>query len=141
MASTSKKVYLTPNLIFSFIDRGSPKHEQAAAYFRFFAEQEYQLFIDGINLVEAYNRMYAKMSPSMGRDFLRVIFLSDINILYPEESDIKAALKALVGYKTAELSFSHAIMSVLANKRNINQIATFDFLHPLFGLQVFFLPI
>lgn len=141
MANLSKKVFIAPNLLFAFVDRGSPKHEQAAAYFRYFAQQEYQLFIDTVNLVEAYNAMYIKMSPSMGRDFLRVIFLSDINIIYPEESDIKAALKALVGYRTAELSFSHAIMSVMANKRNINQIATFEFLHPLFGLQVFFLPI
>ncbi|MGE5042121.1 MAG: hypothetical protein ACM3IJ_04430 [Candidatus Levyibacteriota bacterium] len=141
MAIVSKKVYLTPNLIFAFIDRGSAKHEMASAYFRFFAEKQYALFIDAINVMEAYDMVYKKMSPSMGRDFLRVLFLSDINIIYPEESDIKVALKALTGYKTAELSFSEAVMSTLANKRNISTIATFEFLHPLFGLQVFYLPI
>lgn len=141
MSTLSKKVYLAPSILFAFIDRGSPKHEQAAAYFRYFAIENYQLFIDTQNITEAYNKIYVKMSPSMGRDFLRIIFLSDINIIFPEEADIKTALKVFTGYRTAELSFSEALMSTIANKRNIPSVATIDFLHPLFGLQMFFLPI
>lgn len=141
MTQNSKKVYLSPNLVFAFIDRGSAKHNQATAYFRYFADSQYQLFIDSVNLIEVYNKIYVKMSPSTARDFLRVMALSDINIIYPEESDMKSALKTQLSYRTAELSYPETIMLTLADKRNISQIATFEFLHPLFGINPFFLPI
>jgi predicted nucleic acid-binding protein len=67
--------------------------------------------------------------------------LGNINIIYPEESDIKAALKTLVNYQSTELSFSQSLRAVLANRRGINQIFTLEYLHPLFGQSVFYLPI
>jgi predicted nucleic acid-binding protein len=140
MAIYSKKVYLEPSIMCAFIDRAHPKHEQATAFFRFFAQEEYTLFTDSINLTDAYNTIYRDISPSLAKDFLRTMALSNINIIYPEEADMKAALKALVNYKSTELTYQKALVAVLANKRGISQIATFDYLHQLFDLQLFFLP-
>jgi predicted nucleic acid-binding protein len=67
--------------------------------------------------------------------------LGNINIIYPEESDIKAALKTLINYQSTELTFSQSLRAVLANRRGVTQVFTFDYLHPLFGLSVFYLPI
>lgn len=136
----SKKVYLEPSMMCAYIDRAHPKHEQATAFFRFFAQEEYTLFTDSVNVTDAYNTIYRDISPSLAKDFLRTVALSNINVIYPEEADMKAALKALVNYKSTELTYQKALVAVLANKRGISQIATFDYLHQLFDLQLFFLP-
>jgi predicted nucleic acid-binding protein len=139
--AVSKKIYLSQSAFCSFIDRVHPKHYYSQAFFRYFGQEEYALFTDTITLNQAYNHIYKEISPSLARDFLKTIFLSNINIIYPDQSDIKAALKTLVGYQSSELTFPDSIMSVLANRRGVTQIATFDYLHPLFGLSAFFLPI
>ena len=137
----SKKVFLAPSGFYSFIDRAHPKHEQSSAFFRYFAQEEYRLFTDSFTINEVYNEIYDHISPSIAKDFLRTIFLGNINIIYPEEGDIKAALKTLINYQSSELTFSQALMAVLANRRGISQVFTFDYLHPLFGQNVFYLPI
>ncbi len=137
----SKKVYVAGNVIFAFIDRAHPKHENAAAFFRFFAQESYQIYTDILCINEVYLQMYKDISPSLAKDFLRTLALSNINTLYPEESDTKLALKALVGFQSQELTLPKALMAVLANKRGISQICTFDYLHALFGQTSFFLPI
>lgn len=141
MATLSKKVYLAPSSLYAFIDRAHDKHNQASAYFRYFSEQEYLLYIDPINLNQTYDIIFQKMSPSLAKDFLRIISLSDINILNPEESEVKATFKTIINYNALDLSFSEALMTVVASKRNISQICTFEYLHPLFGLNTFYLPI
>lgn len=137
----SKKVYLTSSVFIAFIDRADPKHEQASAFFRFFGLENYMLFTDIGSITTAYTEIYKEISPSLARDFLRTIMLSDINIIYPEESDIKNALKALINFGSTDLTYPGALIAVLANKRDISQICTFDYLHALFGQNAFFLPI
>lgn len=138
---TSKKVYLSPSIFCAFIDRAHAKHYYAQAFFRYFGQEEYSLFTDTLSLNQAYNYIYKEISPSVAKDFLKTISLSNVNIIYPEQSDIKAALKTLINYQSSELTFADSVMSVLANRRGVLQIATFDYLHPLFGLSAFFLPI
>jgi predicted nucleic acid-binding protein len=141
MAIASKKVYVTSSVLYAFIDRAHPKHPQAAAYFRYFAQEKYQIFTSYLDVENAYKEIFQKISPSLARDFLRGLILSSINILYPTESDTKAALKALINYRSSELDFKASQMSVLATRNNVNQVCTFDYLHPLFGLNAFYLPI
>lgn len=141
MPVTSKKVYLAPSCLYAFIDRAHEKHQQASAYFRFFSEQEYALYIDTINLNETYEIIFKKMSPSLAKDFLRIVALSDINIISPEENEIKATFKTISNYNSLDLKLAEAVMAVVASKRNIMTICTFEYLHPLFGLNTFFLPI
>lgn len=141
MATISKKVYLAPNSLYAFIDRAHDNHAQSSAYFRYFSEEEYLLYIDSINLNQTYDIIFQKMSPSLAKDFLRIVSLSDINIINPEDSEVKATFKTITNYNSLDLTFSEAIMAVIASKRNISQICTFDYLHPLFGLNTFYLPI
>lgn len=141
MATQSKKVFLAPSSLYAFIDRAHDKHQQASAYFRYFSQEEYLLYIDTINLNETYEIIFSKMSPSLAKDFLRIVSLSDINVLSPDDSEIKATFKTIANYNALDLKFSEALMTVVASKRNIVTICTFDYLHPLFGLNTFFLPI
>lgn len=141
MPTLSKKVYLAPSSLYAFIDRAHDKHQQASAYFRFFSQEEYLLYIDTINLNETYEIIFTKMSPGLAKDFLRIVSLSDINVLSPEDSEIKSTFKTISNYNALDLKFSEALMAVVASKRGIPTICTFDYLHPLFGLQTFYLPI
>ena len=137
----SKKVYVASDAFFAFIDRAHPKHEQADAFFRYFAQEEYKLFTDFVQLLEVYKKIYIDISPSLSKDFMRTIALSNFNIIYPEESDNKSALKSLVTYQVTELTYQMALMSVISNRRGITQIFTFEYLHPLFGLSTYYLPL
>lgn len=137
----SKKVFLAPSAFLAFIDRAHPMHEQASAFFRYFAQERYQLYTDMPTIMEVYRLVYTSVSPSLAKDYLRTMSISSMNILYPEESDSKAALKALVTYQSTDLTYANALMSVMAYKRTIGQICTFEYLHPLFGLQTFYLPL
>ncbi len=141
MATQTKKVFIASSLFLGFIDRAHPKHEQAAAYFRYFAQEEYRLFTDIGTVLTTYNQIYKDISPSLGKDFLRTIFMSNINIVYLEESDTKTALKALVGFQSTDLTFQQALIAVLAARRSISYICTFDYLHSLFGISAFYLPL
>lgn len=141
MAAQSKKVYLDTSVFLAFIDRAHVKYNEATAYFRYFGIEEYQLFTDPITVIEAYNRIYKDISPSLAKDFLRVLALSNINFIFPDESDMKAALKTLVNFKSTDLTYHGALLSVLANRRGVPQICTFEYLPQLFGINIFYLPI
>lgn len=139
--ANSKKVYLTPSIFLAFVDRANQKHNSASAFFRYFGQEEYQLYTDLPSLLTSYNYIYEKISPSLAKDFMRSMQISSLNVLFPEERDFKAALKTLINYRTTDLTFPEALMSVLANRYHISQICTFDYLHPLFGLTLFFIPV
>jgi predicted nucleic acid-binding protein len=141
MATTSKKVFIATSAFLAFLDRAHPKHVQAAAYFQYFAQEKYQLYTGYLNLVETHSEISEKISSSFARDFLNAINLGSINVLYPEPGDMKVALKTLINYRSTDLTFKEAQMTVMASRKSINQICTFDYLHSLFGLTTFYLPI
>jgi predicted nucleic acid-binding protein len=138
----SKKVFVTGSVLYAFVDRANARHPQATAYFRFFAQEKYHVYTSYLDIEEAYRAIYIKISPSLARDFLKGVMLSSLNILYPSESDTKSALKTLTSNTTSsDLTFRDAQDAVLASRNNILQICTFDYLHSLFGLTSFYLPI
>lgn len=137
----SKKVFIAKDTFVAFIDRAHPKHIHANAFFRYFAQEKYMLFTNEVNMHDAYTVLYERISPSLAKEFVKTLAISNINILYSEESDIKNVFKAISQYASPELKFSEALMAVLCNKRAIPYICTFEYLHSLFGLQTFYLPI
>lgn len=136
----SKKVFIAPDGFIAFIDRGHPKHLHAAAFFRYFAQNQFQVYTTIVAVDETYLQLYNTISPSVAKDFIRALELSAINIIYTEDSDLKRAMRAVTTTQSVELTFSKALMAILCNKRSIPQICTFTYSPILFGLQVFFLP-
>jgi predicted nucleic acid-binding protein len=141
MTKTGKKVFLSADVFFAFIDRAHTKHEQASAYIRYFAQEEYFLFTDIVSINLVYEQIYKDISTSLAKDFMKTISLSTINIIFPDESDLKATYKTLQLSNSTELTFIKALISVLAEKRSIGQICTFEYLQPLFGISIFYLPL
>ncbi len=137
----SKKIYIAPDGLVAFIDRAHKKHVQATAFFRYFAQEQCQLYANVVSVNETYMTIYNTISPSLGRDFLRALSLSGINVINPEPADIKAAIKIIETSNSVDLTFSKALMAVMCNKKSIPQIFTFEFFHSLYGLQLFYLPV
>ncbi len=141
MANQSKKVFIESDIFYAFVNRAHQRHPEASAYFRYFAQEKFQVFTSYPVIRGAYDQIYQKISPSLAKDFIRGVSLSSINIFYPTESDLKAALKALINFRNTELTLEQAQTAVLANRNTIPQICTFEYLHPLFGQSAFFLPL
>jgi predicted nucleic acid-binding protein len=140
MSLTSKKVYIATSVLLAFIDRSHPKHEQAAAYFRYFATEGYHIFTDIVTITETHRQIAEEMSPTISKEFLKTIMQSSITILYPDDRDTESAMKLYIGDRTSELTFQTALLAVIADKKEIPQIATFEYLHAVFGLRIFMLP-
>lgn len=137
----SKKVFIATDTFVAFIDRAHPKHLHASALFRYFAQEKYFLYTSLFVINDTHKILSDIISPSLARDFLKALSLSTINVVYPDETDLKLVYKTILSYQTTELSFAEALMAVICHKRNIPQICTFEYLHQLFGLATFYLPI
>ncbi len=137
----SKKIFLAPDAFIAFIDRAHPKHLHAGAFFRYFAQEKYVLYTNEETILTVYEELHTKISPFLAKDFLKAISLGSINILYTEESDMKLTFKTILNSHSADLTMKQALMAVMASRRSIGTICTFDYLHQLFGLTAFYLPI
>jgi predicted nucleic acid-binding protein len=137
----SKKVLLAPDILFAFIDRAHPKHEHASAYLRFFAQEEYTLFITLPSIITVYEQMYKDMSMSLAKDLIRTMSISDVNLIYPDDNDMKGTVKVLANTQTNEMTFPKALLLVCADRRKIPQLCTLEYINPLFGISLFALPI
>lgn len=136
----SKKVYITPDAFFAFIDRTHPQHVHASSFFRYFAKEHYQLYTSLNSINDTYNRIFNKISPTLAKDFLRAMYLSSINVIYPEASEMKAAINTLVTSTSEGVTFSKSLTAIICNKNAIPAICTFEYLPSLFGLQTFYFP-
>lgn len=141
MATKSNKIYLAPNILVAFTDQLHSKHNQAAAFFRYFAQEQYQLFTDVISLYDAYDVIEKNMGHTVARHFIRTIFASSITIIYPTEAEMKAALKVYLTDHSNQVTFGMTLMMLLADRKNIPQICTLEYISTLFGLSIFYIPI
>ncbi len=137
----SRKVFLSPDIFVAFVDRAHPKHLHASAFFRYFAQEQHFLYTNMVALSDAHKDISTTISPILAKEFVKAISLTSINILYPEESDLNLTYKTLINSSTSDLSFQEALMASMASRREIPYICTVGYLHPLFGLTAFYLPI
>lgn len=137
----NKKIFLAPDVMVAFVDRANPKHLHAAAFFRYFAQEHYSLYTTISVINTSYDTLAVHISPSVARDFIKALALGSINIISPDETDLKLTYKTLLSTSAAEVSFNEVLMQVIANRRSITQVCTFSYLHPLFRLAAFYLPI
>ncbi len=138
---TGKRVFLTPSVMFAFVDRNDPKHNQASAYMRYFAQEKYNLYITLSSIIKTYNDLRKHMSYAIAKDFIRACFTGNIEIVYPDEASTKAALKLILSETQRDFNnFDHALINVLADKNQIPQICSFEFSRFYFGISLFNLP-
>lgn len=138
--TSSKKVLLTSSVLFAFIDRNHPKHRQADAFLRYFAQNQFQVFVPLSEIITTFSQLKKHVSFGIAKDFLRTTYVGDLDILYPDEATAKTALKLALTPGQGDTSFSQVLLNVLADKHQISQICTLDFLKTYFGISIFNLP-
>lgn len=136
----SKKVLITTEVLFAFVDRQHPKHGEVDAYFRVFAQEQYRVFVSSFTIILTYNHLKKHISYSIAKDFLRTIYTGNIEIIYPDENTTKAAMKLVLNSTNIDLPLEQALENVIADKHQISQIASFEFQNFYFGIQPFSLP-
>ncbi len=139
--NTSTKVLLAPDALIAFIDRAHPHHIHAGAFFRYFAQQNYSLFAPIPVILSVHEDLSKNISASLGKDFLKALSYSAINPLSPEESELRVAMKTVLSHSSSEFPLSEALLLVMAERRGIPSICTFSYLHTLFGVETFYLPV
>jgi predicted nucleic acid-binding protein len=137
---TSKKVFLSSSVMFAFVDRNHPKHQQASAYLRYFAQEKFQVYSSLSAVIHTHNDLRKHMSYSIAKDFIRAMFVGNIEIIYPDEAATKNALKLMLSQAQQDLSFDQILMNVLADKHGISQICSFETSRFYFGITLFNLP-
>ncbi|MDE2026726.1 MAG: hypothetical protein KGJ07_09645 [Patescibacteria group bacterium] len=137
----NKKVLIATDVLVAFIDRANPRHLHAGAFLRYFAQEHYTLFTTPLAISDTYAILAHKISPAIAKDFIKALNLGSMNVIPPDESDVKMTYKTLLSSSSTEAGFNETLMQVVANRRNITQICTFSYLHPLFRLTTFYLPI
>lgn len=137
----SKKVLIAADVFLAFIDRANPRHLHASAFFRYFAQEHYILYTTPLIVSTTYQELSSRISPAVAKDFVKALTLSSIAVCSPDEGDMRLTCKTLLSSIGSEASFDETFMQSVANRRNITQICTFGYLHPLFRLTTFYLPI
>jgi len=138
--TSSKKILLTANVLFAFVDRNHPKHRQAAAFMRYFAQEKFQVFVPLTEINSTYSQLKKHVSYGIAKDLLRTVFVGDLEILYTDEAAAKTALKLALTPGQGDISFNQVLLNVLADKNQISQICSLEFLKTYFGISIFNLP-
>src|SRR5579872_6258243 len=133
----SRKVFLASDIFVAFVDRAHAKYLHAAAFFRYFSQEQHFLYTNIAVISDVYKEISTTISPLLAKEFIKALSLSSVNILYPEESDLKLTFKTLTNSPTTDLSFQEALIASMASRREIPYICTVGYLHPLFGLTAF----
>lgn len=137
---TNKKVFLAADVFTAFLDRNHPKHLHAGAFFRYFAQEHYYLYTSNEIVIATYQKISQSISPSFAKEFLKVLSESTITILSPEDGEIKKAMSTVVS-SFSEIRLDECLMLIIAEKRHIPYICTFQYVHTLFGRETFYLPL
>ena len=141
MTQNDKKVIISNQVFFAFIDRSHQNHGQAVAFFRYFTEEQFELYTVLFSVAATYQDLQDHIGLSIARNWLKSIFLGNIQIAYPDEATIKAAIKLITSTYNYNITIDQAVMNVVADKKGIPFIATFEFFPFFFGIKPFTLPL
>lgn len=137
---TGKKVFLAADVFIAFLDRNHPKHLHASAFFRYFAQEHFYLYTSNEIVIATYQKVSQSISGSFAKEFLKVLSESAITILSPDDTEMKKALQTVVS-SFSEVGLDECLMLVIAEKRHIPYICTLQYIHTLFGREIFYLPL
>lgn len=141
MVQNDKKVIIASHVFTAFLDRLHPNHGQAVTFFRYFSEEQFEVHAVLYTILITYHDIQETMGQSIAREWLRSMFLGSIQVIYPDEATIKTAIKLIMTTKNYNVTIDQAIMNVVADKKHIPFLATFEFFPFFFGVKPFTLPL
>ena len=136
MALQSRKIFIDSSVLISFVDRADVNHPKASKALENLARLKYHLYTSSQNATEVYAALSRETGMSVALDFLQAILQSDMEILFPQKADLISAHRMLRGNRERQLTLKEVLNAILMQRRDINQILTFNYWHNLFGSYV-----
>ena len=136
MALQSRKIFIDSSVLISFVDRADANHPKASKTLENLARLKYHLYTSSQNATEVYAALSRETGMSVALDFLQAILQSDMEILFPQKADLISAHRMLRGNRERQLTLKEVLNAILMQRRDINQILTFNYWHNLFGSYV-----
>lgn len=137
----SYKVFLAPDVLIAFLNRNDPKHLQASAFFRYFAQEHDYLYTSSDVILSVYKDIEKTISASFAKELLRVLPESTLVVLPEDEKDMKKAVETVANSSSTEINLPDTLMLSIAERNRIPFVATFRYMHKLFGREIFYLPV
>ena len=136
MALQSRKIFIDSSVLISFVDRADANHPKASKTLENLARLKYHLYTSSQNTTEVYAALSRETGMSVALDFLQAILQSDMEILFPQKADLISAHRMLRSNRERQLTLREVLNAILMQRRDINQILTFNYWHNLFGSYV-----
>lgn len=133
MATQNRKIFIDASVLLSFIDRGDPNHTKGIHALETIASMGFQAFTSNQTISETYTTLTRNVGTSVALDFLQAILQSDIEIIFPQKTDLVAAHRILRVNRDRQISLQEGVNASLMQKREIIQVLTFNQWHNLYG--------
>lgn len=136
MAQQSTKVFLDTSFFVSFIDRVDLNHNRTVATFNNLGSGNFRLYTSSVTVLNVFNRLEKELGSVIAHDFLQAILESDIQIIYPEQTDIIASFRFIKSSTQRKASLSEILNIHLMERNGIAQVLTYDLWHNLKNTSV-----
>jgi predicted nucleic acid-binding protein len=131
----SRKIFIDGSVFYAFTDRADANHAQSVKIMEQLSLQGVQLFTSIQSVQDVYSAINRQLGTTIGFDFLQAMIESDIEILYPQRSDLVSTYKLMRLNANKQISFKQALTANLMAKRNVVKILTFTYWHNLLGTE------
>lgn len=136
MAIQTRKIFIDSSIFLAFVDRADQNHPKAVKLLEDLARGGYLVYTSNQNIQDAYAVLAREVGASVALEFLQSILQSDMEILFPQKTDLIAAHRILQTNRDRLLTLREALNAALMQRKGILQILTLSFWHNLFGTYV-----
>jgi predicted nucleic acid-binding protein len=134
----SRKIFIDSSVLYSFIDRADSNHSNSVKTIEQLSLQEVSLYTSLQTIQDTFNAIKNQLGSTLSYDFLEVITNSNIEILFPQKSDLITAYRIIKSNRTKQLSLKEVLTAVLMQKRGISRILTYTYWPNILGSESYF---
>ncbi len=131
----ARKIFVDGSVLYAFTDRADTNHVQAVKVLEQLSLQGVQLFTSLEDIHDVYSAINRQLGTTIGFDFLQAMIESNIEIIYPQRSDLVNAYKLIRLNTGKQISFKQVMTATLMAKRNVIKILTFTYWYNLLGTE------
>src|SRR5690348_15955978 len=121
----ARKIFVDGSVLSAFTDRADTNHVQAVKTLEQLSLQGVQLFTSLQEIQHVYAAINRQLGTVIGFDFLQAMIESNVEVIYPQKSDLVSAYKLIRSNTNRQISFKQAMVATLMAKRNVVKILTF----------------
>ncbi len=136
MALQTKKIFIDSSVFVAFVDRSNKNHPKAVKSMEHLARERYFLYTSIQNIQDTYAILAKEIGVSMALEFLQATLESNMEIIFPQKTDLITAHKVLKANRDRQMILKETLNATLMQKRRVQQILTFTYWHNLFGTYV-----